>query len=93
MIDASDDAPGSGNERASTTAQSGCPMHQISNGSTEHRLSAKEIVDNSVTFLIAGYETTANALSFTTYLLALNPSIQEKLQSEIDAYFRDKPVR
>ena len=89
MIDASDNAPGSGNGTAAATAQSGCPMHQISK---KHRLSSTDIVDNSVTFLIAGYEMTANTLSFTTYLLALNPDIQEKLQSEIDAYFDEKPV-
>ena len=34
-----------------------------------------------------------NALAYTTYLLALNPDIQEKLQSEIDSYFKEKPVR
>ena len=31
-------------------------------------------------------------LAYTSYLLALNPDIQEKLQSEIDAYFEDKTV-
>lgn len=90
MIDASDDTTGSSETAAASF--SGCPMHQTSNGSTRHKLTAKEIVDNSVTFLIAGYETTANTLSFTTYLLALNPDIQEKLQSEIDSYFDNKTV-
>lgn len=91
MIDASDEAT-VGSEAPAAT--SGCPMHQISNASARHvhKLSAKEIVDNSVTFLIAGYETTANTLSYASYLLAINPDIQEKLQSEIDAYFDDKPV-
>ena len=93
MIDASDEATGSSGEAAA--ASSGCPMHQISNNgpALRHKLSAKEIVDNSVTFLIAGYETTANTLSYASYLLAINPDIQEKLQSEIDAYFDNKPVR
>ncbi len=89
MIDASDEATGIG-EAANTS--SGCPMRQVSNGSTRHKLSAKEIVHNSVTFLIAGYETTANTLSYASYLLAINPDIQEKLQSEIDTYFENKPV-
>ena len=56
------------------------------------RLSNEEIVAHAVTFLLAGYETTANTLAYTSYLLALNPDIQEKLQSEIDSYFEDKPV-
>ena len=51
-----------------------------------------EVVANSIGFLIAGNETTATTLSFASYLLALNPNIQEKLQSVIDAYFKDRPV-
>ena len=58
-----------------------------------NRLTNEEIVAHAVTFLLAGYETTANTLSYTAYLLALNPDIQEKLQSEIDSYYDDKPVR
>ena len=56
------------------------------------KLTDNEIVSHSVTFLLAGYETTANTLAFTSYLLALNPEIQEKLQREIDDYFEEKPV-
>ena len=56
------------------------------------RLTNEEVVGNARVLLLAGYETTANALAYTSYLLALNPDIQEKLQSEIDSYFDDKPV-
>eukprot|EP00731_Ephydatia_muelleri_P016840 Em0009g1264a len=35
----------------------------------------------------AGYETTATSLSYASYLLALHPSEQEKLHSEITSYF------
>ena len=58
----------------------------------EGKLSDEEIVANSLTFLLAGFETTAITLSFTSYLLALHPEIQEKLQTEIDEYFESKPV-
>ena len=51
-----------------------------------------EIASHSVTFMLAGYETTANALSYTAYLLALNPQIQEKLQAEIDKFYEENPV-
>ena len=56
------------------------------------KLTDKEVVGQAVGMLLAGYETTANALAYTSYLLALNPDIQEKLQSEIDSYFDEKPV-
>ena len=52
-----------------------------------------EIADHSVTFMLAGYETTANALTYVSYLLALNPDIQEKLHAEIDDYYENNPVR
>ena len=58
-----------------------------SKGLTDH-----EIVAHSITFLLAGYETTSNALSYTSYLLALHPEVQEKLSREIEEYFEDKPV-
>lgn len=86
-IDASDDANDS-SETAATS--SGCTIHQMSTAAARHKLSAEEIVENSVTFLFADHETTANTLSFATYLLSLNPDIQGKLQSEIDGYFNDK---
>ena len=55
-------------------------------------LSDEQIVSHSVTFLLAGYETTANTLAYTAYLLALNPHIQERLQQEIDSYFENNTV-
>ena len=53
------------------------------------KLSDDEIIATSITFLLAGYETTANALAYTTYLLALNPEIQEKLYTEVSEKLRD----
>ena len=55
-------------------------------------LSDAQIISHCIVFLLAGYETTANTLAFTSYLLAMNPGIQEKLHSEIEKYFRTKPV-
>ena len=39
-----------------------------------------------------GYETTNNALAYTTYLLATHPSEQDKLCQEIDEYFNEHQV-
>ena len=43
------------------------------------------IVDNVVTFLIAGHETTSQALTWSLYLLALFPEWQERLREEVRA--------
>ena len=51
-----------------------------------------QIAGFSVEFLLAGYETTSTTLSFTSYLLAMNTDIQEKLQAEIDKYFEEHAV-
>ena len=59
---------------------------------SEKKLSDEEISSHSLTFMLAGYETTSNALSYTSYLLALNPEVQEKLQNEIEAYDQENPV-
>ena len=93
MIDASgeeeeeqlEDTDGEGN--GNSTDGISCPIHR-----KEGALTDEEVVMNAITILMAGYETTANALAYTSYLLALNPDIQEKLQSEIDSYFDEKPV-
>ena len=41
--------------------------------------------DEVITFFLAGHETTALALSWTWFMLATNPEIQEKLHAEVDA--------
>ena len=51
-----------------------------------------QIAGFSVEFLLAGYETTSIVLSYTSYLLAIYPDVQEKLQAEIDEFFEEHPV-
>ncbi len=41
------------------------------------------IIDNLVTFLVAGHETTSRALTWSLYLLALFPEWQERLREEV----------
>ncbi|XP_008108756.1 thromboxane-A synthase isoform X1 [Anolis carolinensis] len=53
----------------------------------QKRLSEDEIAGQASLFLIAGYETTNSILSFATYVLATNPSCQEKLLQETDEFF------
>jgi cytochrome P450 len=44
-----------------------------------------QLRDEVLTIFLAGYETTANALSWTWYLLATNPEVQETMFAEIDS--------
>ena len=59
---------------------------------SSRKLTDSQIVGNAITFMLAGYETTANALGYTSYLLALNPHVQGKLQVEIDQFMQQNPV-
>jgi cytochrome P450 len=47
-------------------------------------MSDKQVRDEVMTIFIAGHETTANALTWTFYLLSQNPGIEEKLLSELE---------
>ena len=84
MMDATD---GEEDKQSASLNGGQCPFHKNTSS-----LSNEEVVGNARVVLLAGYETTANTLAYTSYLLAINPDIQEKLQSEIDSYFDDKPV-
>ena len=97
MIDASEEGGRGGEEQAmgekegdsQQEAAATCPMKKTSQ---ERKLTDQEIVAHAITFILAGYETTSNTLAYTSYLLALNPDVQEKLQAEIDSYYDSKPV-
>ncbi|KAL5115197.1 hypothetical protein ACEQ8H_006871 [Pleosporales sp. CAS-2024a] len=51
---------------------------------TGEKMSDESIMDNMITFLIAGHETTSGMLSFTFYYLLKNPDAYEKAQQEVD---------
>ena len=97
MIDATGEIEEGEEAQSKAESEGECPVNQSrtkpSGSLRERKLTDEEVVGQAVTFLLGGYETTANALAYTSYLLALNPDIQEKLQSEIDSYFEEKPVR
>jgi cytochrome P450 len=48
-------------------------------------MSPVQLRDEVTTILMAGHETTANALAWTWFLLARHPEIETKLHAEIDA--------
>lgn len=51
----------------------------------------KQIRDEIVTLFLAGHETTANALSWTWYLLSQHPVVEQKLQDELDSVLHGRP--
>jgi cytochrome P450 len=55
-------------------------------------LSVAEIRDQVVTFIVAGHETVASALTWTWALLAEHPHIQRDLQAESDAVLGGRPA-
>jgi cytochrome P450 len=68
--------PGSRNDLLSlligaNDPQTGCSMSET------------DVRENILTFLMAGHETTALALTWTFYLLSLHPEIEERVKSEI----------
>ncbi|MEI9991193.1 MAG: cytochrome P450 [Rhizomicrobium sp.] len=44
-----------------------------------------EVYDNAMTFILAGHETTANALAWTLYLLSQFPDIEARVAEEVRA--------
>jgi cytochrome P450 len=51
-----------------------------------------QLRDEALTILLAGHETTANALSWTFYLLAQHPDVATRLHAEIDTVLGDRPA-
>lgn len=57
----------------------------IARSETDAPLSARQVQNEIVTFVLAGHETTATALTWTWFLLARHPSVTARLQEEVDA--------
>ncbi len=50
----------------------------------EEGMSDRQLRDEVITIFLAGYETVANALTWTWYLLSENPAAAERMEQEID---------
>lgn len=53
-------------------------------------LSDAEIRDEALTLLLAGHETTANALAFAFHLLASYPEVEARVHAEVDEVLADR---
>lgn len=47
-------------------------------------MSDQQVRDEAMTIMLAGHETTGNALAWTFYLLARHPEVRERLEDEVD---------
>ncbi|GLC67191.1 hypothetical protein PLESTF_000527500 [Pleodorina starrii] len=77
-------APGS---RGATAVEPGSFLGLIlaaRDKTTGQALDNDEVAAQVQTFILAGYETTANALTFAVYSVAKNPEVERRLLAEID---------
>jgi cytochrome P450 len=56
-----------------------------------HELDGRALRDDVITFLLAGHETTANALVWACWLLGGDPEVAARLRSEIDGALGGRP--
>ncbi|MEO6590660.1 MAG: cytochrome P450 [Pyrinomonadaceae bacterium] len=52
----------------------------------------EQVRNECLTLFLAGHETTANALTWTFYLLSQNPASEKKFHDEIDKVLNSKPL-
>jgi len=55
-------------------------------------LGDREVRDQAMTILLAGHETTANALAWAFYLLGQHPEARAKVEREVDAVLDGRPA-
>lgn len=59
---------------------------------TGKHMSDSSIIDNLITFLIAGHETTSGTMSFAFYRLLKSPDAYRKVQQEVDEVIGKGPI-
>ncbi|WP_405136207.1 cytochrome P450 [Nocardia sp. NBC_01388] len=64
--------------------------HLLTASDTEGTLHLERVRDEALTFMLAGHETTANALSWMWYLLALDSEARERLLAEVDTVLQGR---
>lgn len=63
---------------------------QASDADTGEKMTDKQLRDEVMTLILAGHETTANALTWTFYLLSKHPEVREKLKEEVTRVLGDR---
>lgn len=58
---------------------------------TGQGMTDRQLRDEMMTILLAGHETTANALTWTFYLLSQHPKVSARLHAEVDGVLAGRP--
>jgi len=66
------------------------PIYQ--NRSTKKKPLSKDLIDETITILFAGQDTSAATLSWALHLLSLYPEVQTKLAQEIQLFFDENKI-
>ena len=56
------------------------------------QLSTQQLMDEVITLIFAGYETTSLSISWALYLLSRHPEVAKKMQAEVDAVIGSEPA-
>jgi cytochrome P450 len=67
-------------------------LMEVEDADTRERMTDKQLRDELITIFLAGHETTANALSFTFYLLAQHPEIKQRIVDEVQKVIGDSEM-
>ncbi len=59
---------------------------------TGQTMADEQMVDNLLTFLLAGHETSAKSLAWMLYLVALSPAWEQRLLAEVTRVAGDDPI-
>lgn len=59
---------------------------------TGEPFSREELIDQLGVFFLAGHETTASALTWAVYLLAMHKPTRDKMRAEVEAVAGDSPI-
>lgn len=79
------------NERQAAPTESDDLLNLLLHAEDEHgRLPLRRVRDEVTTFMLAGHETTANAMSWMWYLLALNSDARDRMLAEVDDLLGDR---
>ena len=85
-------AAGTGDRRNSASPRDLLRLLVAARDSDGSSLSRQEIRDEIATFLVAGHETTAMALTWSLALLSAYPQARQRLEEEVDAVIGDGPA-
>jgi cytochrome P450 len=79
-------------DRRASEADAGDLLSALIRPDAAGRLSDQDIRDHAVTLLLAGHETTANALAFAFHLLAGHPEVEAQVHAEVDQLDGERPA-